>query len=91
MYVDVIPFCFLKKDAHVDASGVMNVDEHHNDCRRASYTRHEDGLATLEFIRSFDTCHRNEDDQDYLIEDGTVHVVYASGPGPLYRSVLFFS
>lgn len=78
-----------QKDAHVDVSGIIHVDEHHNDCRRASYSRRKDGLASLEFVRSFDTCHRLQEEKDYLIEDGTVHVVYASGPGPLYRSVSF--
>lgn len=78
-----------QKDAHVDVSGIIHVDEHHNDCRRASYSRRQDGLASLEFVRSFDTCHRLQEEKDYLIEDGTVHVVYASGPGPLYRSVSF--
>ncbi|XP_045032302.1 dopamine beta-hydroxylase [Daphnia magna] len=73
------------QDAHVDVSGIIHVDEHHNDCRRASYSRRQDGLASLEFVRSFDTCHRLQEEKDYLIEDGTVHVVYASGPGPLYR------
>nr|CAG4646117.1 EOG090X0318 [Macrothrix elegans] len=68
------------QDAHVDASGVLHPDNH-DDCQRASYHRHPDGSAWIEFIRSFDTCH----DEDYFIEDGTVHVVYASGSGPLYR------
>jgi dopamine beta-monooxygenase len=66
----------------------MHVDEHHDDCRRASYKRRKDtdGVARLEFIRSFDTCHLDDyKEEDYLIEDGTVHVVYASGSGPLYR------
>lgn len=69
----------------------MHVDEHHDDCRRASYSkrRKDDGggvVARLEFIRSFDTCHLDDyKEEDYLIEDGTVHVVYASGSGPLYR------
>nr|CAG4641544.1 EOG090X0318 [Eurycercus lamellatus] len=37
--------------------------------------------VVIDFRRSFDTCH----DDDYLIEDGTTHIVYASGNGPLYR------
>ncbi len=86
MRVPKMCFCFvcgLNKDAHADPSGVLHVDGH-DDCRRASYKRRSDGSASFEFIRSFDTCH----EEDYLIEDGTVHVVYASGPGPLYRSVI---
>lgn len=55
----------------------------HNGCQKASYQRRADGGASIEFIRSFDTCHG----EDYLIEDGTVHLVYASGSGPLYRLV----
>lgn len=34
------------------------------------------------FSRSFDTC----DEKDYKIEPGTVHVVFATGPGPLKRA-----
>nr|CAG4647751.1 EOG090X0318 [Moina brachiata] len=68
------------QDAHADAAGVLRPDGH-GDCREGSFRRHSDGSASVEFIRSFDTCHG----QDYLIEDGTVHVVYASGSGPLYR------
>lgn len=56
----------------------------HGDCRKASLKRRSDGSASVEFVRSFDTCH----EEDYLIEDGTVHIVYASGSGPLYRLVL---
>ena len=63
---------------------MLHVDGH-DDCLRASYKRRSDGSASVEFIRSFDTCHQ----EDYLIEDGTVHVVYASGSGPLYRFVIY--
>nr|CAG4650823.1 EOG090X0318 [Simocephalus serrulatus] len=68
------------QDAHVDESGVIRIDGH-GDCRKATFKRRKDGSALVEFIRSFDTCH----EEDYPIEDGTVHVVYASGTGPLYR------
>ena len=72
----------------------MHIDEHHDDCRRASYKRRKDGgrggVAHLEFLRSFDTCHLEDyREEDYLIEDGTVHIVYASGSGPLYRHIPF--
>lgn len=84
----IIDLMFIK-DAYVDGLGVMHVDEHHDDCRRASYSKRRkdtDGVARLEFIRSFDTCHLDDyKEEDYLIEDGTIHVVYASGSGPLYR------
>lgn len=58
----------------------------HGDCRRAFYKRLNDGSARMEFSRFFDTCHQ----EDYLIEDGTVHIVYAFGAGPLYRSVYLY-
>lgn len=79
-YGILVKVLLFNKDAHADAVGVIHPDGH-GDCRESTFKRHSDGSASIEFIRSFETCHG----EDYLIEDGTVHLVYASGSGPLYR------
>ncbi|KAJ9576577.1 hypothetical protein L9F63_025529, partial [Diploptera punctata] len=38
-------------------------------------------ISKFTFRRDFDTC----DDQDYVIEEGTTHIVWARGKGPLFR------
>ncbi|XP_064458103.1 dopamine beta-hydroxylase-like isoform X2 [Ornithodoros turicata] len=67
------------EDTWTDDGGFLSVDEH-NDCTLGSLRRRGSVIRFL-FTRKFDTC----DPQDYVIEDGTVHVVYASGRGPLRR------
>ncbi|KAG0423362.1 hypothetical protein HPB47_000878 [Ixodes persulcatus] len=66
-------------DAWTDDAGYVTVDEQ-NDCVLGSLKRRG---STVRFLltRSFDTC----DSHDYVIEDGTVHVVYATGTGPLRK------
>ena len=58
---------------------IVFVDDH-NDCRDFEARKIPNGLA-FTFKRLFDTC----DDQDYLIEDGTVHLNWVYGKGPLYK------
>nr|CAG4643806.1 EOG090X0318 [Lepidurus arcticus] len=48
-------------------------------CHKVSI-HHDDKILTVTFRRQLNTC----DDEDYVIEDGTTHVVYAWGEGPLY-------
>ncbi|XP_077500682.1 tyramine beta hydroxylase [Amblyomma americanum] len=66
-------------DAWTDDGGYVAVDEQ-NDCVLGSLKRKGTTLRFL-FTRNFDTC----DSHDYVIEDGTVHLVYATGKGPLRR------
>ena len=67
------------KDVHTDEEGVMRVDNVNN-CLKAEFERHE-RHGIIRFLRPFQTC----DPDDYVIEDGTTHIVYAYGSGPLYR------
>lgn len=66
-------------DTWTDEAGYLTVDEQ-NDCILGSLRRHGPTLRFL-LTRKFDTC----DPFDYVIEDGTMHVVYASGSGPLRK------
>ncbi len=77
----------------------IHPDGHSNDCLDSSFRRFQSlqqqrhnnsgaraenpaaGWAVIDFSRPFDTC----EEEDYLIEDGTTHIVYAYGSGPLYR------
>ncbi|XP_050050808.1 dopamine beta-hydroxylase-like [Dermacentor andersoni] len=67
------------EDGWTDDAGYVAVDEQ-NDCVLGSLKRKGSTLRFL-FTRKFDTC----DSHDYVIEDGTVHLVYATGKGPLRR------
>ncbi|XP_022668942.1 dopamine beta-hydroxylase-like isoform X1 [Varroa destructor] len=68
------------EDGHTNSEGFLYVEEPQH-CRLDSLKRKGSALRFL-FSRSFDTC----DPRDYVIQEGTVHVVYASGPGPLKRA-----
>ncbi|KAI1289348.1 Dopamine beta-hydroxylase [Halotydeus destructor] len=67
-------------DTWTDELGFVNIDES-NDCRLLNLTRKGSKLIVV-YQRKFDTC----DSRDYLIEDGTTHVVYATGHGPIKRA-----
>lgn len=86
--VTLADVCVLWADVHgnphlddgwTDEAGYVAVDDQ-NDCVLGSLKRKG---STVRFLltRKFDTC----DSHDYVIEDGTVHLVYATGPGPLRR------
>ncbi|XP_042895000.1 dopamine beta-hydroxylase [Parasteatoda tepidariorum] len=67
------------QDTYTDDGGYVAIDDH-NDCHLLSLKRR--GLTTrYAWSRRFDTC----DNQDYFIEEGTTHIVYAMGKGPLRR------
>nr|CAG4640712.1 EOG090X0318 [Eulimnadia texana] len=76
---------FHVHDARTDATGALHVDKVNN-CLLGSFRRgaptpsKSSSTATLSFRRKFSTC-----DNDYRIEDGTTHIVYGYGSGPLYR------
>ncbi|KAG8195957.1 hypothetical protein JTE90_028931 [Oedothorax gibbosus] len=67
------------QDVSTDEAGFVTVDDH-DDCHLLSLKRR--GFITrYAWSRKFDTC----DNQDYFIEDGTTHLVYAMGKGPIRR------
>ncbi|GIX69823.1 dopamine beta-hydroxylase [Caerostris darwini] len=67
------------QDAYTDETGFVSVDDH-DDCHLLSMKR-RGFISRFAWSRKFDTC----DKQDYYIEDGTTHVVYAVGRGPIRR------
>ncbi|KAJ1523754.1 hypothetical protein ONE63_001587 [Megalurothrips usitatus] len=67
------------QDAHAAADGRLHLDAH-QDCLGFRHTR-AGNLTKFAFQRQFDTC----DPDDYVIEEGTTHVVWAAGAGPLFR------
>ncbi|XP_063221967.1 tyramine beta-hydroxylase [Bacillus rossius redtenbacheri] len=67
------------QDAWAGADGRLSVDAQ-QDCGSFQFVRRRN-VTKFAFTRAFDTC----DDRDYIIEDGTTHVVWAWGRGPLYR------
>ena len=64
-------------DTSTDADSFINVEEQ-NDCQFLKLS-HLGNTIRLVFQRKFQTC----DPKDYVIEEGTTHVVYATGRGPL--------
>ncbi|XP_014671913.1 PREDICTED: dopamine beta-hydroxylase-like [Priapulus caudatus] len=66
------------KDASTEEDGVILLDNQ-DDCKLIDAQRHH-GVTTVTWQRQFDTC----DDDDYVIEDGTTHIVYAVGAGPVW-------
>ncbi|XP_050394406.1 dopamine beta-hydroxylase [Patella vulgata] len=63
------------QDSYTDSNGVLHADH------SLDYTLHrartEDGLSILEYTRPFDTC----DERDYLLDNGTTHIVYFVSKG----------
>ncbi|CAH0585570.1 unnamed protein product [Chrysodeixis includens] len=66
------------EDMHADDKGKLIRDKKQN-CDLFSLDK---ATGSLVFERDFDTC----DDDDYIIEDGTVHVVWARGNDKLFTS-----
>ncbi|GFS41547.1 dopamine beta-hydroxylase [Trichonephila inaurata madagascariensis] len=67
------------RDVYTDEAGFVTLDDH-DDCHLLSMKRR--GFITrYAWSRKFDTC----DNQDYYIEDGTTHILYAVGRGPIRR------
>ncbi|KAI8436987.1 hypothetical protein MSG28_010390 [Choristoneura fumiferana] len=65
-------------DMHADVSGRL-VPDSRQDCEGFQL---DSATRSIVFERHFDTC----DDNDYIIEDGTVHVVWARGSDKLFSS-----
>ena len=55
------------------------------DCKHSKWRHLQENQNSSElewiFSRSLDTC----DEEDYKIEDGTTHLIWAVGRGPLYE------
>ncbi|KAF7263997.1 hypothetical protein GWI33_000785 [Rhynchophorus ferrugineus] len=60
-------------DTHADAEGVLGIDKSQNCNGFRVKTRN--GVVKFTFKRKFDTC----DPLDYIIEEGTTHVVWSRG------------
>ncbi|XP_025419900.1 dopamine beta-hydroxylase-like [Sipha flava] len=67
-------------DTWTNDAGRISVDER-QDCDEFDVARIHGGVIALTFTRKFDTC---DDERDYLIEDGTTHLVWMMGGGPLF-------
>ncbi|XKL67505.1 hypothetical protein PGB90_002996 [Kerria lacca] len=65
------------EDVWTDKDGNINVDTQ-QDCKNFDVTFHRT-YAKFTFTRKFDTC----DNEDYIIEDGTTHIVWLKGKGPI--------
>lgn len=67
------------EDSWADEEGKLSLDQS-QDCRDFKIKRYGNVLKYT-FQRKFDTC----DEDDYVIEDGTTHIVWARGRGPLFK------
>ncbi|XP_054157733.1 dopamine beta-hydroxylase-like [Oppia nitens] len=68
------------QDIHTDNNSFVFVDDLTNDCKLLSIER-KHHILRFAYHRDFDTC----DPNDYIIEEGTTHIVYATGKGGLQR------
>ncbi|GAB6033666.1 hypothetical protein CHUAL_013726 [Chamberlinius hualienensis] len=66
------------QDAWTDEKGNLHVDKKQN-CKLLTLRR-KDNRTIFKFSRAFDSCNS---DGDYVIDEGTVHIIYASGDGPI--------
>lgn len=67
------------QDTWADDQGVIGLDKHQN-CN-AFKIRFRKNATKFTFQRKFDTC----DPKDYIIEEGTTHIVWARGNALLYK------
>ncbi|XP_074594272.1 dopamine beta-hydroxylase-like [Brevipalpus obovatus] len=65
------------QDTWTDSQGFVNLDTQ-DDCILVKYKR-EGHLLRFLYQKDFDTC----DEKDKIIEDGTSHIVWAIGKGPI--------
>lgn len=66
------------QDTHTDDNGLLHIDRHQDYVLDRMEMTTKDDLLILEFHRRFDTC----DDDDYLIDSGTTHLIFFVAPGP---------
>nr|XP_018907091.1 PREDICTED: tyramine beta-hydroxylase [Bemisia tabaci] len=67
------------EDVHTDEEGRIFVDEQ-NDCLNFDFAREGEDILFF-YTRKFDTC----DSGDYVIEEGTTHIVWVKGSSPLFK------
>lgn len=80
MWTDWRGRLFLQ-DTHTNENEtLLNLDAR-QDCNNFRAQPFAEGIV-FTYTRAFDTCHQDND--DYTIEDGTTHVVWSIGQGPLY-------
>ncbi|XP_048507699.1 tyramine beta-hydroxylase isoform X2 [Athalia rosae] len=65
-------------DVWADGDGELHVDQQ-QDCNNFLWTK-RGNVTKFSYSRKFDTC----DSEDYVIQDGTTHIVWLRGDGPLY-------
>ncbi|XP_060535970.1 tyramine beta-hydroxylase [Cylas formicarius] len=68
------------QDTWANDNGVLQLDKQ-QDCKNFRVTERR-GTTKFAFTRIFDTC----DDEDYIIEDGTTHIVWSRGQHRLYQA-----
>nr|XP_022905446.1 dopamine beta-hydroxylase [Onthophagus taurus] len=68
------------QDTYANDNGVLVLDSQQN-CNNFRIKPYK-AITKFTFQRKFDTC----DFEDYLIEDGTTHIVWSRGKGPLYKA-----
>ncbi|XP_050300563.1 tyramine beta-hydroxylase [Anthonomus grandis grandis] len=61
-------------DVWANEKGVIELDRH-QDCIHFRHKETTSGITKFTFIRKFDTC----DNRDYIIQDGTTHIVWSKG------------
>ncbi|CAH1109286.1 unnamed protein product [Psylliodes chrysocephalus] len=67
------------QDTYSTQSGILYLDKH-QDCNKFKHHQ-KGGVTKFTFTRKFDTCDRH----DYIIEDGTTHIVWSRGYTHLYQ------
>ncbi|CAH1968308.1 unnamed protein product [Acanthoscelides obtectus] len=66
-------------DAYADNRGVLHLDKQ-QDCRKFKI-KTSSNFVKYTYRRKFDTC----DNNDYVVEDGTTHIVWSRGKHKLYQ------
>ncbi|ELU08648.1 hypothetical protein CAPTEDRAFT_141249 [Capitella teleta] len=64
------------QDTHTDQNGLLSVDSHQD--YTLDNVKVKKGEIIVDFHRLYDTC----DDEDYMIDSGTTHVIFFTKEGP---------
>ncbi|KAF5286084.1 hypothetical protein FQA39_LY16430 [Lamprigera yunnana] len=67
------------QDAHTENDGVIVVDQH-QDCLNFRWKK-RNNVIKFSYTRAFDSCDAN----DYIIDEGTTHIVWSKGNHRLYQ------
>lgn len=68
------------QDTHTSENETLLIVDKQDDCIDFQTRKISKNRQIFSFARKFDTC----DDNDYIIEDGTTHIVWSYGRGPLF-------